>query len=95
MSFSLIQGTFLIGISESEPCLVVSFVSESNSVSPCKIYFDAKAIDSPFSVRTKGPSGKNESISFDKLSSVIIHLPQLLNFYPDTDKFEKLGMREC
>lgn len=87
---------FIIGVSESEACLVVSFVTDALTVLPCKIYFDEDAIDAPFSVLTKNASGSTETISFDKLASVIIHLQQLSAFYPgEVDKFEKLGMLKC
>jgi len=82
-------------VSETEACLVVSFVTDSFSVVPCKIYFDSNAVDAPFSVLTRSASGGIESTSFDKLASVIIHLKQLSAFYPGEDKFDKLGMLRC
>jgi hypothetical protein len=83
---------FIIGVSESEACLVISFVTDSYKVKPVKIYFDDKAVDAPYSTLITNAAGSVENISFDKLTSVIIHIPQLSSFYPGTDKYEKLGM---
>lgn len=75
--------------------MVVSFITDIYTVLPCKIYFDGDQLDTPFSVLERTMSGHNETTSFDKLASVIIHLQQLLAFYPGVDKFDKLGMRKC
>ena len=86
---------FIIGVSDNDPCLVVSFVNDSYSVSPCKVFYDPDVVDSPFSVLTRANCGSNDKISFDNLVSVIIHMSQLSSFYPGIDKFEKLGMTKC
>lgn len=90
------KGMFIIGVSENDPCLVVSVVCDDFSVRPCKIYFESDACDAPYSTLARNPlTGANETIHFDKLSSAVIHLQQLKCFYPGVDKFEKLSMQEC
>ena len=83
------QGMFIIGVSENEPSLVVSFLNDGFHVVPCKINYNESAA-APFTVGT----GKG-NVDYDKLGSAIIYLQQLSMFYPGVDKYEMLKMMKC
>lgn len=71
------QGTFLIGVSQSEACLVINVVTSPGKVLPVKVKFNADS-PNPFSFDMK----HGMTTSFISLEDLIKSNAQLLYFYP-------------
>ena len=72
-----LQGTFLIGVSQSEACLVINVVTGPGKVLPVKVKFSA-ASPNPFSFNMK----HGMTTSFTSLEDLIKSNAQLKSFYP-------------
>jgi hypothetical protein len=82
----MFQGVFLIGVSESQPCLVLTYVSTTYAVIPCQILYNADSSDKQHWTATVG----TRKMGFDKLSRLILSIDQLNKFYPNFEKHEIL-----
>ncbi len=87
MHLFLYQGTFIIGVSQSETsCLVINVVTAPGKVLPVKVKFNS-ASPTPFSLSMQ----HGMTTSFISLEDLIKSTPQLINFYPYGSSFEKYG----
>ena len=76
----------MIGVSESQPCLVLTYISATFTVTPCQIFYSTESRDRQYWTATVGA----RKMGFDKLSLLILSIDQLSKFYPSIDKREIL-----